>query len=95
VGQTLGPLARLLLRLAKTGTGQAFRRHREFVRAAKFEERPLGGRGRTDSNHIALPVTLLEDAGARESLKRSANEDHLETNVSHDLVVNPTQLDPG
>jgi hypothetical protein len=36
------PIARLL-RLAKTGTGQAFQAHREFVRAAEFEERPLRG----------------------------------------------------
>jgi hypothetical protein len=36
------PIARLL-RLAKTGTGQASQAHREFVRASEFEERPLRG----------------------------------------------------
>jgi hypothetical protein len=40
------PLARLL-RLAKTGSGQASQAHREFVRAAEFEERPLRGASST------------------------------------------------
>jgi hypothetical protein len=38
----VAPLSRVL-RLAKTGSGQASQAHREFVRAAEFEERPLRG----------------------------------------------------
>src|ERR1700682_399819 len=59
----VAPLSRLL-RLAKTGSGQASQAHREFVRAAEFEERPLRGanlRSGVDPTYCSTPRCVPGD----------------------------------